>query len=233
MRLASSGPRCSSTSTALSCRASPRSSVAYIVGSRGFWSVDLAVGPGALVPRADSETLVEAATTHFATPPEAVLDLGTGPGTLLCALLAEWPGASGLGVDRSVDALGYARANVDALGLASRARLMLGDWAGALDARFGCVVANPPYVATADPLPDEVRAFEPAAALFAGEDGLDAYRVLIPQLPRLLNDDGAAFVEIGAGQAAAVSALAAAAGLRSSVRRDLAGRDRCIVATRA
>ena len=205
--------------------------VAYIVGSRGFWSVELAVGPGALVPRADSETLVEAALDHFAAPPASVLDLGTGPGTLLCALLAEWPEARGIGVDRSAEALGYARRNVAALGLGDRVRLVRGDWAGAIDARFDCIVANPPYIAVAEPLPDEVRGHEPAAALFAGDDGLDVYRALVPQLPRLLADDGAAFLEIGAAQAAAVTALAAAAGLRCQVRRDLGGHDRCIVAT--
>ena len=205
--------------------------IAYILGSRGFWSVDLAVGPGALVPRADSETLIEAALGHFRESPATVLDLGAGPGTLLCALLAEWPEARGIGVDRSTEALGYARANLAALGLDSRAALMRGDWADAIDARFDCIVANPPYIAATDLLPDEVRRFEPAAALFAGEDGLDAYRALVPQLPRLLAVDGAAFIEIGASQGAAVTALVAATGLRQALRRDLGGRDRCIIAT--
>lgn len=206
--------------------------VAYIVGSRGFWSVDLVVGPGALVPRADSETLVEAALAQFAGPPATLLDLGTGPGTLLCALLAEWPRTRGLGVDRSAAALRYARRNVTALGLDARAALVRGDWAGAVEARFDCVVANPPYIAADDPLPREVRLHEPAAALFAGDDGLSAYRAVVPQLPRLLADKGAAFLEIGATQGAAVAALVAAAGLRPALRRDLGGRDRCIVVTR-
>jgi release factor glutamine methyltransferase len=207
--------------------------VAYLTGSRGFWSVDLQVGPGALVPRADSETLVEAALGHFARPPASVLDLGTGPGTLLCALLAEWRDARGLGVDCSAAALAYARRNVASLGLAGRAQLVRGDWAAAVEARFDCVVANPPYIGMAEPLPAEVRDHEPAAALFAGGDGLAAYRVLVPQLPRLLAPGGAAFVEIGASQAAAVSDLSREAGLRPALRRDLAGRDRCIVATAA
>jgi release factor glutamine methyltransferase len=205
--------------------------VAYITGRRGFWSVDLAVGPGALVPRADSETLVEAAVAHVAAPPATVLDLGTGPGTLLCALLAEWPGARGIGVDRSPAALRYARANLAALGQESRAHLVLGDWAGAIAGRFDCIVSNPPYIGTAEPLPDEVAGHEPAGALFAGADGLDAYRALVPQLPRLLAPGGVALLEIGATQAAAVSGLVAAAGLVPAVHQDLGGRDRCIVAT--
>ena len=224
-------PRFAATFAAMVERRAAQEPVAYIVGSRGFWSVELAVGPGALVPRADSETLVEAALDHFTAPPATVLDLGTGPGTLLCALLAEWPQARGIGVDRSAEALGYARRNVAALGLRDRAWLVRGDWAGAIEGGFGCIVANPPYIGVVEPLPDEVRGHEPAAALFAGDDGLDAYRALVPQLPRLLADDGSAFLEIGGGQATAVAALVAAAGLRSSVRRDLGGHDRCIVAT--
>ena len=208
--------------------------IAYITGARGFWSVDLAVGPGALVPRADSETLIKAALAHSGgSPPAAVLDLGTGPGTLLCALLAEWPDARGLGVDRSAHALVYARANLATLGLAPRAALVRGDWADALVGRFGCIVANPPYIGTDEPLPREVAAHEPAAALFAGDDGLDAYRALVPALPRLLAPDGAAVLEIGATQAAAVGTLAWGAGLHVAVRRDLGGRDRCLVATPA
>jgi release factor glutamine methyltransferase len=205
--------------------------IAYITGERGFWSVDLAVGPGALVPRADSETLIEAALGHFAKPPASVLDLGTGPGTLLCALLAEWPRATGLGVDRSADALAYARANIAALGLGDRAHLVRGDWASALTGAFDCIVTNPPYIGTAEPLPDEVARHEPGEALFAGADGLDAYRVLIPQLPALLAPGGVAVIEIGATQGAAVSALCTAAGLAPAIRRDLGGRDRCIVVT--
>lgn len=206
--------------------------VAYITGERGFWSVDLEVGPGALVPRADSETLIAAALAHFPEPPATVLDLGTGPGTLLCALLTEWPRAHGLGIDRSAEALRYARANVAALGQQGRAHLMRGDWASAVAGPFDCVVTNPPYIGTAEPLPDEVARHEPAQALFAGDDGLDAYRILIPQLPLLLAPAGVALIEIGASQAAAVSALVTAAGLTPAVHRDLGDRDRCIVCRR-
>ena len=219
---------------ALADRRAAEEPVAYLTGTRGFWSIDLTVGPGALIPRADSETLIEAAIAHFgASPPGTLLDLGTGPGTLLCALLAEWPRARGLGVDRSAAALGYAGGNVARLGLGERAALVRGDWATALAGRFGCVVANPPYVATGAVLPREVGEYEPAAALFAGDDGLDAYRALVPALPRLLLPGGAALLEIGAGQGAAVAALVGRAGLVAAVRRDLAGRERCVVATAA
>ncbi|WP_332837943.1 peptide chain release factor N(5)-glutamine methyltransferase [Sphingomonas sp. MA1305] len=205
--------------------------VAYITGSRGFWTIDLEVGPGALVPRADSETVLVAAGAHFAgRAPSTVLDLGTGPGTLLLAALDEWP-AAGLGVDRSASALAYARRNAATLGMAKRAHFVQGDWAAAVDGRFDLILANPPYIGTDEWLPDEVRTYEPAAALFAGDDGLDDYRQLATQLPRLIAPGGCAAVEIGHTQAEAVSALFAAAGLRTSVHRDLGGRDRCLLAT--
>ncbi|GAA0679103.1 release factor glutamine methyltransferase [Sphingomonas insulae] len=216
---------------ALVARRECREPVAYITGSRGFWTIDLAVGPGALVPRPDSETLLIAAAGHFgAAAPATILDLGTGPGTLLLAALDEWP-ARGLGVDRSVPALGYAAINAAALGMAARAAFMLGDWGTAIDARFDLVLANPPYIGTGETLPDEVRVHEPAGALFAGSDGLDDYRILAHQLPRLIAPGGCAAVEIGHTQAIAVSALFAERGLASAVHRDLGGRDRCLLVT--
>ena len=205
--------------------------VAYLTGTRAFWTVDLAVGPGALVPRADSETLIEAAVDHFAgTPgPARVLDLGTGPGTLLLAALAQWPHATGLGIDASPDALGWAIRNARALGFATRAEMRAGDWATGVEERFDLVLANPPYIAADADLPREVAGYEPAGALFAGPDGLDAYRVIARQLPALLAPGAVACIEIGFDQADAVAALVQAAGLRSTLRRDLAGRDRCLV----
>lgn len=207
--------------------------VAYLTGTRAFWTIDLAVGPGALVPRADSETLIEAAVGHFAGTAGArrVLDLGTGPGTLLFAALAEWPGATGLGVDASPAALGWASANRRARGMEARAELREGDWAAGIDERFDLVLANPPYIAADAALPDEVARFEPASALFAGAEGLDDYRRIAPVLPRLLLPGGVACIEIGFDQAAAVSALLRDAGLAVAVRQDLGGRDRCLVAT--
>jgi release factor glutamine methyltransferase len=205
--------------------------IAYITGTRDFWTIDLRVGPGALVPRADSETLLEAALDHFANAaPRTILDLGTGPGSLLLAALDQWPGATGLGIDASEAALVYARANAERLGLAGRARFAIGDWARGIDARFDLVLANPPYIGTAEALPAEVRDHEPAEALFAGPDGLDEYRAIVPVLPRLLAAGGAAILEIGATQADAVAALVTAAGLAPSLRRDLAGLPRAIVA---
>lgn len=207
--------------------------VAYITGTRGFWTIDLAVGPGALVPRPDSETLLIAAAAHFGPrAPASVLDLGTGPGTLLLAALDEWP-ARGLGIDCSPEALGYAVRNAAALGMRDRATFALGDWAAAIDARFDLILANPPYIGIDEPLPDEVRGHEPAAALFAGADGLDDYRILARQLPRLIAAGGCAAVEIGHTQAAAVSALFAGQGLDSVVHRDLGTRDRCLLVTLA
>jgi release factor glutamine methyltransferase len=216
---------------ALVARRRAHEPVAYITGTRAFWTIELAVGPGALVPRADSETLIEAAVDHFADrAPATILDLGTGPGTLLLAALDQWPQAAGIGVDRSPQALAMARGNAARLGLAGRARFVEGDWAAGIDGRFDLVLANPPYVGTAEPLPREVRDHEPAAALYAGADGLDAYRAIVPDLPRLLAPGGAAVLEIGHTQAEAVGALVAAAGLGWRLRNDLAGRPRVVVA---
>ena len=207
--------------------------IAYITGTRAFWTIDLQVGPGVLIPRADSETLIEAAAEHFrGTPgPRTILDLGTGPGTLLLAALAEWPQATGLGIDASPTALGYAHRNMEALGLADRARLETGNWLADRDARFDLILCNPPYIATDAALPPEVSAYEPAEALFAGADGLDAYRVLAPEIARALPPGAIACIEIGFDQAEAAAALFRAEGLTLQLRRDLAGRDRCLVAT--
>lgn len=207
--------------------------IAYITGSRAFWTIELAVGPGVLVPRADSETLIEAAVAHFAgrDGPRTVLDLGTGPGTLLLAALDQWPTAHGLGIDSFEKALTYAQDNAIDLGMEDRARFELGDWAAELKGRFDLVLANPPYIGTDERLPREVREHEPGVALYAGADGLDAYRIIAPQLPPLLVPGGAAILEIGATQAPAVTALLAAQGFAVALRRDLAGHPRALVAT--
>jgi release factor glutamine methyltransferase len=206
--------------------------IAYITGTRDFWTISLAVGPGVLIPRPDSETLIEAAVEHFAgRAPATILDLGTGPGTLLLAALAQWPEAHGLGVDASPDALDYAWRNAELLNLADRASFRLGNWADGVAGQFDLILCNPPYIGTDESLPAEVRDHEPGAALFAGPDGLDDYRVIATQLPRLIAPGGMAAIEIGATQATAVSALLTAQGLNVAVRRDLAGRDRCVIAT--
>jgi release factor glutamine methyltransferase len=206
--------------------------VAYITGTRAFWSIDLQVGPGVLIPRADSETLIEAAVDHFAgRAPATILDLGSGPGTLLLAALGQWPEARGLGIDQSEDAQRYFAANIAALGMADRARFQFGDWAEGLDGQFDLILANPPYIATSDPLPPEVSDYEPAAALFAGADGLDAYRVLAPQIARRLAPGGVGCIEIGATQAKSAGDLFRATGVNVALRQDLAGHDRCLIVT--
>lgn len=204
--------------------------VAYITGRRAFWTIELEVGPGALIPRADSETLIEAALDHFGSAgPSRILDLGTGPGTLLLAALDQWPRAQGLGVDRSAAALAMARPNAERLGFAERVRWREGDWAEGLDERFDLILCNPPYVARGAALGPGVAEYEPQEALFAGADGLDDYRRLAPALPALLAPGGIACVEIGAGQAEAAGALFAAARLDVRSRNDLAGHVRCLI----
>ncbi|MBA3879550.1 MAG: peptide chain release factor N(5)-glutamine methyltransferase [Sphingobium sp.] len=205
--------------------------VAHLTGLRGFWTIDLEVGPGAFIPRADTETLIDAAVAHFGErAPTTILDLGTGPGTLLLAALDQWPQARGLGVERSDAARGYALRNAARLGLADRAAIVAGVWVQAIDARFDLVLTNPPYVATCDLLPREVLDYDPAEALFGGEDGLDAYRVIAPDLPRLLTPGGIAVIEIGASQADAVAAMLSAAGMTVAMRRDLGNRPRALLA---
>ncbi|MEO6216925.1 MAG: peptide chain release factor N(5)-glutamine methyltransferase [Sphingomonas sp.] len=206
--------------------------IAYITGTRAFWTIELRVGPGVLVPRADSETLIEAAAEHFAgRAPATILDLGTGPGTLLLAALDHWPAAIGLGIDASPEALDYAHRNADRLGMGGRVRFAAGDWATDVTGRFDLILANPPYIGTIEALPAEVRDHEPAGALFAGADGLDAYRIIAPQLPRLIAPGGAAILEIGTTQADAVTALLVAQGLSVGLRHDLGGNPRALVAT--
>ena len=206
--------------------------IAYIVGTRAFWTIELQVGPGVLVPRADSETLIEAAIEYFGDrKPATVLDLGTGPGTLLLAALDQWPGATGLGVDASERALDMARANAERLFMERRAAFRSGNWADGIEGRFDLILANPPYIGTDETLPAEVREHEPAAALFAGPDGLDDYRRIVPQLPRLIAPGGAAILEIGSTQAEVVTALLTAQGLSVALRRDLGGNPRALVAT--
>ncbi len=249
--------------------------VAYVTGTRDFWTVTLAVGPGVLIPRPDSETLVEAAIAHFSSPsrrrrplresganrqtgqfevgsspgrsldmwgmsnlellregdgPSTILDLGTGSGALLLAALDHWRGAQGLGIDRSDIAVRVAAANAARIA-PGRAEIRQGDWAAGIDGTFDLVLCNPPYVEIGADLAPQIRNHEPAEALFAGADGLDAYRIVAPQIVGLIAPDGCACIEIGHDQAARAGALFAAQGLAVAVRRDLGGRDRCLVVT--
>jgi release factor glutamine methyltransferase len=207
--------------------------VAYILGRRDFWTIELEVGPGVLVPRPDSETLMEAAALHFGRAgPKRVLDLGTGPGTLLLAALAEWPEASGLGVDSSEAALGYARRNARRLGMSGRAEFRLGDWGEGIGEAFDLILCNPPYVESGAELPTDVADWEPAQALFAAADGLSEYRRLAPQIPRLLAPGGLACIELGAGQRDAVAALFEAGPFTIKSRKDLKDIERCLMLSR-
>ena len=207
--------------------------IAYITGRRAFWNIDLHVGPGVLVPRPDSEVLVASAIEHFeGTPgPQRILDLGTGPGTLLLAALDIWPEATGIGIDLSRRAMSYAAANARRLGFEKRVKLKIGDWAQGIEEAFDLLLCNPPYVAEGAELGPGVREFEPDEALFAGKSGLDAYRALAPQMPRLLSKTGLAAIEIGHDQADAVTKLLARDGLKTRVANDFAGRPRAVLLT--
>ena len=206
--------------------------VAYITGREEFYGLPLIVTPATLIPRIDSETLVTAALEE---KPDAlrVLDLGTGSGALLLAVLASLGKATGVGIDASEAALAVAQRNTETLGLRPQASFVLGDWhtpgwANGLGT-FDLILCNPPYVEADAPLEAQVRDFEPHTALFAGPEGLDDYRVLIPQLHALMTPGACAIIEIGANQAAAVSAIAAAVGFMVSLRRDLGGRPRALM----
>ena len=218
---------------AMVTRRSEGEPVAYITGRRAFWNIELHVGPGVLVPRPDSEVLIASAIEHFEGTggPKRILDLGTGPGTLLLAALDIWPAATGLGIDVSRQALSYASANARRLGFEARVQFMQGNWAAALAERFDLILCNPPYIAEGAELGPGVREYEPDEALFAGREGLDAYRELAPQIPRLLNRGGLGAVEIAPDQPESVTALLQRNGLRARVADDLAGRPRCILLT--
>ena len=207
---------------------------AYLTGRVGFWTLDLEVSPATLIPRADSETLVEAALAACPDKRAAlqVLDLGTGTGALLLAVLTEFPAANGIGIDLKPEAAALAARNAERLGLAARARFLAGDWAAAIRGPFDLVLCNPPYIESAaiPSLMPEVAQHEPASALDGGADGLAAYRRIIADLPRLLAPRGAAVLELGAGQQAAVEALGRAAGLTPEVcSADLGGVPRALV----
>jgi release factor glutamine methyltransferase len=213
-----------------------REPIAYILGEKEFWSLPFKVGPAVLIPRPESETVIEAALAALPERQAAlrILDLGTGSGCLLLALLSELPNATGLGVDVSAAALEIAEANAHRLGLAGRARFEKRTWGAGLDRRFDLVVSNPPYVSEADraKLQPEIRDFEPQEALFAGPDGLEAYRALAPECARLLRPAGFLVLEIGQGQGDPVARILDRHDLVVTGRyRDLAGIERCLIAS--
>ncbi len=208
--------------------------VAYITGVQAFWDLELRVTPDVLIPRADSETLLDVATDWFGSDsmPARMADLGTGSGALLLAALSIFPASKGYGIDSSAAALGVARDNAKCLGFAERALFVQRDWAVAgWNAGLGqvdLILCNPPYIEDGHALEAMVSAHEPHSALFAGADGLDDYQLLIPQLPFLLNPGGVAIFEIGYNQAEAVGQLGAVAGFSTELRHDLAGNPRAI-----
>ncbi len=206
--------------------------VVYILGRTEFYGREFRVQSGVLIPRADSETLIGAALAACPAPGR-VLDLGVGSGALLVTVLAECPGASGIGIDRDPLAIDVARDNARHHAAGSQGTMRLGDWHQPNWAedlgRFDLIMANPPYVEDGATLEREVRDWEPPGALFAGVEGLDDYAILLPQMPELLEPGGALVLEIGASQAEAVTRIAAAAGFAASLHRDLAGRPRALV----
>lgn len=221
-------------------RRARREPLAYILGESEFYGRSFLVSPAVLIPRADSECVVECALEHVREGAR-VLDLGAGSGALLLTLLAERADCHGIGIDRSAAALKLARVNAERLGVAARARFLKRDWrasdwrvdeAGAEIGGFDLVIANPPYVEEGAALEPDVVDFEPHEALFSGADGLDDYRALMPQLDALLARDGVAVFEIGAAQAEAVEHLAAQNGFAARLHRDLAGRPRALALRR-
>jgi release factor glutamine methyltransferase len=220
-------------------RRAAREPVSRILGRRGFWTLDLEITPDTLDPRPDSETLVAAVLERIgaqglAGAPLTVLDLGTGSGCLLLALLSELPAANGLGLDISAPALEVARRNARNSGLSHRARFEVGDWGAGLDGSWQVIVSNPPYITEEEigELAPEVVRYDPKLALTAGSDGLDAYRKLLPQAARLLAEDGVLALEVGRGQQDAVTGLLVASGFAPlGGYRDLGGIERCLLAT--
>jgi release factor glutamine methyltransferase len=217
-----------------------REPVSRILGRREFWDLEFAIGPAVLDPRPDTETLIEAAQDlmqHRRNEALRVLDLGTGSGAILVALLSIFPNATGFGVDISTAAAATAAANVARLGFGERGFVLCGDWTSALRGPFDLVVANPPYIARAAiaELAPEVRLHDPSLALDGGEDGLAAYRILAPAAAALLAPGGLLAFECGFGQAGDVAALIRAAGLggRLAIRRDLAGVARVVITQRS
>ncbi|AKM11390.1 peptide chain release factor N(5)-glutamine methyltransferase [Croceicoccus naphthovorans] len=209
--------------------------VAQIIGHQEFYGLSFKVTPAVLIPRPDTETLIDAAQQAFGDrAPTRILDCGTGTGALLLAALSIWPESTGIGIERSPAALAVAQENAAELGMADRAAMQPGDWTapGWTDdlGPFDLILSNPPYVETDDPdLAPDVRAYEPPEALFAGADGLDDYRQLVPAFPDLLAKDGIVIIEIGSRQADTVSAIARATGLSVELKHDLANNPRALL----
>ena len=214
-----------------------REPVARILGRREFWGLSFELGLDTMVPRPETETLIEAALAAFGRgSPRRILDLGTGTGCLLLAALSEFAEASGLGLDIAPGAVETARTNACRLGLAQRCRFDVSDWDAKADGEFDLILSNPPYIPRGEirTLPAEVRLHDPARALDGGQDGLAPYRRLARAACRLLSPEGVLIVELGAGQEAKTASLMAAAGLQidGPARADLSGIPRALVVRR-
>lgn len=209
--------------------------VAHIVGTKEFWGLSFLVTPDVLIPRPDSELMIDAALELLdRSKPISILDLGTGSGALLLSALSEFPNARGVGMDASAAALMVAHNNADRLGLSNRASFVMLDWTQlhwekALDGPFDLILANPPYIASDTLLARDVQDYEPHQALFAGQDGLDDYRLIIPAVGELLAERGAILLEIGFDQRKTVTALANQAGFLSECKKDLGQQDRLLI----
>jgi release factor glutamine methyltransferase len=217
----------------LVARRASREPLAYILGRKEFWGLEFAVSPATLIPRPDSETMIEAALQCY---PERdvrrILDLGTGTGCLLLSALSEFKNAFGIGLELSPEAALLAAGNAQSLGLADRSAFAVSDWTAALGAtRFDLILSNPPYIARSEfsGLMPEVGRFEPALALDGGPDGLVSYRAIMAALPGLLADTGVALLEIGVGQAEPVAAMARATGFTADFRRDIGNLPRVVL----
>lgn len=212
-------------------RRAAREPVSRILGRREFWSLDFALGPDTLDPRPDSEILVQAVLDRLPAGPVRLLDLGTGTGCLLAALLSERPDASGLGIDIAPGAVARARANLGALGLGQRAEVVEGSWLSGIAGPFDAVLSNPPYIPTADLATLEPElAFDPGRALDGGADGLDCYRTILLDAARVLAPGGLIAFEIGHDQGAEVAALLERSGFEGiAILPDLERRDRVVL----
>jgi release factor glutamine methyltransferase len=230
-------PAAAAKAAALVARRATREPYSRLAGRRQFWSLDFSLSPETLDPRPDSETLIEAALAALPNrrAPLRIIDFGTGSGCLLLALLSELPNAIGLGIDILPGAAATARRNAAALGLGGRSLFVVGNWGDSIGGPADVIVANPPYICSESisRLAPEVARYEPRVALDGGSDGLEAYRPLAGETHRLLRPGGAAFFELGEGQAPAVSGVMAAVGLApAGVRRDLAGVERVLLVKR-
>ena len=219
-------------------RRGAREPVSRIIGARGFWTCDLIVAPEVLDPRADTETLVELVLRKIGdrrSEALSILDLGTGSGAIVCALLSELEKARAIAVDRSWKACAASKANFTRCGLSDRAQVVQGDWADAICGSFDLVVSNPPYIRTSDieSLAPEVRLHDPALALDGGQDGLACYRRIASQLTRLLAPNGLVALEVGAGQSKEVKLLLEANEFKVvGLTKDAGGHDRAVAVMR-